>query len=198
MLDISPESEVIHRNSVHLLLPTIFIKNKKEQLPGRQFGRKTATRTVEVPVRHGKKSHNFRGSVPMQCNCVENSFSQAAIWQTQLSFLHKLPTESYAQPWIAVDRDVKARNVAFKKIQQAAKYLLEKKKKKIQKNRKIIFSVSSLFPRAEKGWQLSIQRAFAGRLRTGGCGTWASMAALRAWAACTRGEISCASGRLCQ
>jgi hypothetical protein len=31
VLDISPESELIHRDSGDLLLPTIFIKNKKEQ-----------------------------------------------------------------------------------------------------------------------------------------------------------------------
>ena len=31
MLDIRPESELIHRHSGNLLLPTIFIKNKKEK-----------------------------------------------------------------------------------------------------------------------------------------------------------------------
>jgi hypothetical protein len=35
VLDISPESELIHRDSVDLLLPTIFIKNKKEQHPAK-------------------------------------------------------------------------------------------------------------------------------------------------------------------
>ncbi|WP_313602816.1 hypothetical protein [Comamonas jiangduensis] len=35
MLDISPESELIHRDSGDLLLPTIFIKNKKEQHPAK-------------------------------------------------------------------------------------------------------------------------------------------------------------------
>lgn len=35
MLDISPESELIHKDSGDLLLPTIFIKNKKEQHPAK-------------------------------------------------------------------------------------------------------------------------------------------------------------------
>lgn len=34
MLDISTQSEDIHKISVHLLLPTILIKNEKEQLQG--------------------------------------------------------------------------------------------------------------------------------------------------------------------
>lgn len=173
VLDISTQSEVIHRWSVHLLLPTILIKNEKEQLKS--------------------ENQKDRQKAKMTCKCLSDlekisSAGGMAVQVKHMDWKHSHSLKNLCQPEVIPSPNVmhrklltavhswgaegRSRNLAsFKKIQRTAKSFKAQTKLLFSRFRKHFFSLFWRQGRPHKRWQLSNSGRFARQpaLRGAGC-----------------------------